>query len=185
MATPTTPPVVAPAITRDAKLAKLFGLAGDSWTRHAHPASVWTRFSVLPLLAVAIWSRDWIGWWSLVPIALSLVFMMVNPLLFAKPRSTRHWVSKGVFGEHIWTERNTVELPAQFTAGVPNVTYGFQAFGAIVLTYGLVVLGWPGLLAVVTGIVIIQVAKAWFIDRMVLLFEDMKTHHPEYAEWEY
>ncbi|MEV4315663.1 DUF6653 family protein [Actinocrispum sp. NPDC049592] len=48
--------------------------------RHANPISVWTRFAVLPLLAVSIWSRDWIGWRSLVPIVLSLVFMMVNPV---------------------------------------------------------------------------------------------------------
>lgn len=41
------------------------------------------------------------------------------------------------------------------------------------------------LLAVVSGVVITQVAKAWFIDRMVLLFEDMKTRDPEYAGWEY
>ena len=41
------------------------------------------------------------------------------------------------------------------------------------------------LLDVVTGLVIVQCAKAWFIDRMVLLFEDMKTRNPEYAAWEY
>jgi hypothetical protein len=31
----------------------------------------------------------------------------------------------------------------------------------------------------------VQVAKCWFIDRMVLLFEDMKEKHPHIAEWEY
>jgi hypothetical protein len=50
-----------------------------------------------------------------------------------------------------------------------------------ILVYGLVELD---LLAVVSGILIAQTAKAWFIDRMVLLFEDMKSRHPEYAEWE-
>jgi len=54
------------------KLAKLFGLQGDRLLRHANPISVWTRFAVLPLLALSIWSPVWIGWWSLVPIALSL-----------------------------------------------------------------------------------------------------------------
>ena len=32
---------------------KLFGLEGDRWLRHANPVSVWTRFAVLPLLALA------------------------------------------------------------------------------------------------------------------------------------
>jgi uncharacterized membrane protein len=40
-------------------------------------------------------------------------------------------------------------------------------------------------LTVVAGIVIIQTAKTWYLDRMVLLFEDMKGSRPEYATWEY
>jgi hypothetical protein len=170
-------------VTTDTKLARLFGLQGEAWMRHANPISVWTRFAVLPLLAISIWSRDWIGWWSLLPIALSLVFMVVNPLLFPKPRSTSNWASKGVFGERIWADRNTVELPDQFRSSpVAKVTYLFQVVGMAVLAYGLVELD---LLAVVSGLVTVQCAKAWFIDRMVLLFEDMKTRNLEYARWEY
>jgi hypothetical protein len=33
------------------------------------------------------------------------------PLLFPPPRSTRHWASKGVFGERIWTDRAKAEFP--------------------------------------------------------------------------
>ena len=162
---------------------KLFGLEGDRWMRHANPVSVWTRFAVLPLMALAAWSREWIGWWWLAAFALTLVFMMVNPLLFPPPRSTRNWASKGVFGERIWTDRDKGELPAQFRgSGVTYATYAIQVVGLAVLVYGLVQLD---LLAVVSGLVIMQTAKAWFIDRMVLLFEDMKARNPEYAAWEY
>lgn len=171
--------------TRDSQIAKLFGLDGDNWMRHANPVSVWTRFAVLPLLAVSVWSRDWIGWWSLVPITLSVAFMMVNPLLFAAPKSTRNWASKGVFGERVWADRNRVELPAQYTSTVPNVTYAFQVAGLALLVYGLVVLGLPGLLCTLAGITIVQCAKAWFIDRMVLFYEDIKTTDPVYAGWDY
>jgi len=38
-------------------------------------------------------------------------------------------------------------------------------------------------LAVVAALVIHQTAKSWYIDRMVLLYEDMKTRDPEYARW--
>lgn len=170
-------------VNRETKLIKAFGLGGENWMRHANPVSVWTRFAVLPLLAVSVWSRDWIGWWSLVPVALSLVFMMVNPRLFPRPRSTRNWASRAVFGERIWADRNKAEIPEQFRQSrVPNVTYAFQLFGLAVLVYGLVELR---LLDVVTGLVIVQCAKAWFCDRMVLLFEDMKGRRPEYANWEY
>ena len=43
------------------RVARVFGLSGQSWMRHANPASVWTRFAVLPLLMLSVWSRDWIG----------------------------------------------------------------------------------------------------------------------------
>jgi len=170
------------APTSERRVAKLFGLEGENWTRHANPWSVWTRFAVLPLIALSIWSRDWIGWWCLVPIVLSLVFMMVNPLLFPKPRSTRHWTSKAVFGERVWSERTTVPVPAQFTAKPLTMTYVFQAAGAALLAYGLVRLN---LIDTVAGILLVQVAKAWYVDRQVLLYEDMKGRHPQYAEWDY
>ena len=170
-------------VTSENKVAKLFGLTGENWMRHANPWSVWTRFAVPPLLAISIWSRDWIGWWSLVPVALSLVFMVVNPLLFPPPRSTRNWASKGVLGERIWSERSQVAIPAQFAdSRIPAVTYGIQTVGLVVLAWGLIQLD---VIYTVAGLVILQTAKAWFIDRMVLLFDDMKARVPEYADWEY
>ena len=109
--------------------------------------------------------------------------MMVNPLLFPPPRSTRNWTSRSVFGERIWTERGKVELPSQFRgSGVTNATYAIQVAGLAVMVYGLVELD---LLAVVSGLLITQTAKAWFLDRMVLLFEHMKAGNPTYAAWEY
>jgi hypothetical protein len=108
--------------------------------------------------------------------------MVVNPMLFHEPRSTGNWASKGVFGEHIWSDRDTVELPAQFvTSKVPAVTTAIQVAGVALLAYGLVKLD---LLAVVAGLVIAQTAKAWYLDRMVLLYEHMKARNPEYAAWE-
>ncbi|MGY1641470.1 DUF6653 family protein [Geodermatophilus sp. SYSU D00703] len=169
--------------TADARLARLFGLRGDTWLRHANPVSAWTRFAVLPLLALAVWSRVWLGWWALVPVALVLLFTAVNPVLFPPPASTRHWTSRGVFGERIWAERGSAALPDRFRRSrVPAVTYAFQVAGLVQLAYGLVVLD---VVAVVGGVVLVQCAKAWFIDRMVLLFEEEKTRRPEYAAWEY
>jgi hypothetical protein len=166
----------------DVSVNKLFGLEGDRWMRHANPVSVWTRFAVLPLLALAVWSREWIGWWSLAAVALVLVFMMVNPLLFRGSGSTRNWASKSVFGEHIWSDRDTVELPRQFvTSKVPAASTAIQVAGVALLAYGLVKLD---LLTVVAGLVLTQTAKAWYLDRMVLLYEDMKARDPGYVAWE-
>src|SRR5687768_11073294 len=163
-------------------IARVFGLQGDSWMRHANPASVWTRFLTLPLLAVAIWSREWIGWLSLLPIAASIVWMAVNPLFFAKPRSTRNWASKGVLGERIWSEADRSTLPGEFRSKALTVAATYQTIGMLVLGYGLVVLN-P--LAAVTGLLIVQGGKSWYIDRMVLLFDAMKARDAEYASWDY
>ena len=126
------------APTMEQRIARLFGLTGDKWMQHANAMSVWTRFAVVPLLALAIWSRAWLGWYSVIPIALALTWMVVNPLFFPVPRSTRNWASKGVFGERVYAERNTVELPAQFLTQVPNVANALSAVGLVVLAYGLV-----------------------------------------------
>jgi Family of unknown function (DUF6653) len=34
-------------------------------------------------------------------------------------------------------------------------------------------------------VAIVQGGKLWYIDRMVLLFEDVKSRRPEYAAWEH
>ena len=178
----TTPAAPHSKATFQNRVAKLFGLEGDKWMRHANPWSVGTRFAVLPLLALSVWSRDWIGWWSLILITLSVVFLMTNPLLFPPPRSTRNWASKGVFGERVYANRTEVEIPPQYRSPVPVVANALSAVGMSTLVYGLVVLN-P--LAVVAALVIQQTAKSWYIDRMVLLYEDMKARDPEYARWEH
>jgi hypothetical protein len=135
------------------------------------------------MLAAAIWSYDWIGWWALVPTALVVVFLMINPLLFHEPSSTRNWASKAVFGERIWADRNDVDIPPQFRASkVPNLATAFQLVGVIALGYGLIRLD---VIAVVSGLLIVQLAKSWYLDRMVLLFDEMKGRSAEYAKWEY
>src|SRR4029453_10046537 len=68
--------------TSERRVASLFGLKGDSWMRHANPWSVWTRFAVLPLLILAIWSRDWIGWGVLGAVGLVRGVLCVKPLAF-------------------------------------------------------------------------------------------------------
>jgi hypothetical protein len=91
--------------------------------------------------------------------------------------------AKGVFGEHIWSDRDTVELPRQFLdSKVPAVSTAIQVAGVALLAYGLIELD---LLIVVAGLVLAQTAKAWYIDRMVLLFDAMKGSNPEYARWDY
>src|SRR4051794_22773241 len=172
-----------PPPTGDRKIAKLFGLEGESWMRHANPASVWTRFTVLSILSLAIWSRDWIGVWCLIGVGLAVVWMFVNPLLFQAPKSTRNWASRAVLGERIWVDRNTVGLPAQFRSrAAALIANGYSTIGMGILAFGLVDLD---LLATVTGILITHGGKAWYMDRISLLFAEMKGRDDLYAAWDF
>ena len=44
--------------------------------------------SVLPLPVASTGSRVWLGWWCIVPLLLSVIWLFINPIFFASPRST-------------------------------------------------------------------------------------------------
>ncbi len=74
-------------------------------------------------MVLSVWSRRWIGRRSLLPLGASLVFTVVEPLLFRPPRSTRNWASRAVSGERIRADRDAVDLPKQLRSTVvPNTT---------------------------------------------------------------
>ena len=98
-------------MTLERKISKLFYLTDENWMKHANPWSVWTRYSVLPIIVLAFWSRIWIGWWYLIPATVSLVWMFLNPIFFNKPKSTKNWASKSVLGERVYLNRDKIDIP--------------------------------------------------------------------------
>ena len=61
-------------------------------------------------------------------------------------------------------------------AAIPAVLRAFAKTNEIITSL---------MLNYVAGLVLTQTAKAWYIDRMVLLFDDVKDSDPEYARWDY
>lgn len=156
--------------TLEARIANAFGMSEEVWARHANPWSVWTRLTCLPLFVLAIWSRVWLGWWALVPLALALVWIWLNPRIFPKPRSLTSWASRGVLGERIWLDRRNVPVPPKHRLA-PHVLNAIGAGGLAFLGYGLWNLAlWP----TGFGLVVSMLAKLWFVDRMVRLFDDTR-----------
>ncbi len=146
--------------------------------KHANPWSVWTRYSALPLIVVAFWSRVWIGWWSFIPITVSLAWMFFNPVLFSKPKSTNNWASKSVLGERVWKNRNKVPVPAHHETA-PNILNVISLIGMLLSIWAIIAISiWPAII----GVTVAYIGKSWYLDRMVWLYEDMK-HMPEYAKW--
>ena len=168
-------------MTLEQKIANSFQMDDRTWMRHANPWSGWTRFTVLPLLILAIWSRVWLEWLSLLPIAISLVWMWLNPRLFSKPQTTNNWISKGVLGERVWLNRDSIPVPKHHQR-VPNILSIISALGIPFLILGLVNLEiYPTLM----GVILVYMGKLWFIDRMVWLYEDMKDDNSLYRSWLY
>ena len=149
------------------RAAKLFQMSDEVWERHANPWSVWTRYSGLPLFVAAIWSRVWLGWWCLLPIAGVIVWVWLNPRLFSKPKSTDNWASQAVLGERILLEHS--EEIATHHLKMIQVLKAIMTVGTLFTVYGLIVLHfWLTIL----GIVIVILGKSWFLDRMVWLYQD-------------
>jgi len=160
-------------MTLERKIANIYRMDEKARRRHSNPWSGYSRFSMVPLIGLAFWSRVWLGWWALVPIIIVLLWAWFNPRIFPEPKSTNNWASKVVLGEWVWMNRKNVSVPKHHIF-MPNISSVISAIGAILFIWGLVVLGiWP---TIVGGIVI---SKLWFADRMVWLYEDMKNATPD------
>lgn len=150
---------VANAVTR------AFRMNDEVWRRHANPWSVWTRFAAIPLMLAAIWSRAWIGWWCLLPIAIVIVWLFVNPSAFP-PVEPRSWAARGIYGERVWASDRS-QVPPDHRPVLRNlVVLAFVGFALI--TWGLIRLElWPTVFGAVLG----TVAQLWRIDRFGWLWE--------------
>jgi hypothetical protein len=154
-------------------------IADETWERHANPWSVWTRYAAFPFLIAALWSSHAIGWWSLLPTALVVVFLVINPRLFAAPRSTRNWASMAVLGERVWLMEGRRFLPDQGR----GVFYAMMAASIIsvpALAFGVYSADIP---LTMVAMLAILIGKTWFNDRMVWLFSVRKDQNPIYASW--
>jgi hypothetical protein len=152
-----------------------------TWERHANPWSVWTRFTAMPLLVLAVWSRAWLGRRAVVPMTVALLWTWLNPRVFSKPVSTDNWASRGVLGERVWMNRKNVPVPEHHRL-LPNILSVVSALGGVLAIWGVAALRvWPTLL----GMALVYLGKLWFIDRMAWLYEEMKDANPEYRGWLY
>ncbi len=163
------------------QLTQWMGMDEDTWQRHANPQSVFSRTLVLPLMLTAIWSRKWLGWKAVFPFCVAMLWNWFNPRLFGKPKNTDNWASKAVFGERVWLKRDEEPIPVR-NHGLPEFLNAVNSMGLILAIAGAFRRkGW----VTSTGAVMNYLAKFWFLDRMVWLFDEQLEQHPEYKKWIY
>lgn len=159
--------------------AKSMSMTDEVWNRHSNPWSVYTRFTVMPIMSVCFWSRDWIGLYFIAPVLLSFIWVWLNPRLFKPPSKTDNWASMGTFGERIYLNRKNECIPKHHINACRTLQI-LSAIGLPLFLYGVYVLDFWVLLL---GNLWIMVFKAWFVDRMVWLYLDMKNINAIYAAW--
>ncbi|MEP5732495.1 MAG: DUF6653 family protein [Sulfitobacter sp.] len=146
---------------------RMMAMDDGVWLRHANPWSGWSRMVILPMFCLAVWSRVWIGWGALVPIALVLVWIWWNPRAFAPPHRFDAWMTKGVFGERIFIEHRDRIAPHHLRAA--KVLSLMSVPGGLIMLWGLWMLWWEG---AVFGMLLCVLPKIWFVDRMAWIFDD-------------
>jgi hypothetical protein len=150
-------------------VAGAFRMSDEAWKRHANPWSVWTRVAAIPMMILAIWSRLWLRWWCLVPIAAMVVWLWLNPHVFAPVETRTSWAAKWLKeGDRVPPDHLRVLRlsPACAWADVPIGAAGF-----VLLVCGLVTLEvWP----TVFGATLIVLGQLWRIDRLVVFYESTR-----------
>ncbi|MBO1907532.1 hypothetical protein J4G37_21770 [Microvirga sp. 3-52] len=156
-------------------IANLFRMDDEGWRRHANPWSVYTGLAAIPMMILAVWSRAWIGWWSLLPIVGVMLWLFLNPHVFPPVPASHGWAARGIHGERLWLESRGEDLPSSYRRVLrwPAIPGGA---GGILLLWGLVELSpWP----TSYGATLLILAQLWRIDRLGLLYETIR--HSEAA----
>ena len=149
------------------RMEQAMGMTPAVWDRHANPWSVYTRFSCLPLIVLALWSRHWLGWSALIPFGSALLWTWTNPRLFPAPARLDSWASQVVLGERVYLHRKS-EVSAHHLRCIRPLQ-ALAGVSMLPMTYGVWALDlWPTLFGLSTAILF----KLWFCDRMVWIWQD-------------
>ena len=97
----------------------------------------------------------------------SIVWILINPTLFSKPKDFNSWAARAVLGERMFMKRKENPISAEHSKVIVILNV-LQSCGALVLIYGLWALD---LGLTIHGMVYVYMAKMWFLDRMVWLYE--------------
>jgi hypothetical protein len=127
-------------------------------------------------MILAVWSRVGLGWWALVPVALVVVWLIINPVAFRPVDEPTAWVSKAVYGEQIWlTQREQVPVVyrtiMRWLVAVGLAGLGFVGWGLWALDV------WP----IVYGATLVVFSQLWQLDRMRLLYDELQAKQLGYS----
>lgn len=150
-----------------------------AWARHANPWSGYTRAVGSIGVFFTAWSLYWIGWWGFVPLTIAVLWTWLNPRLFPPPNNTESWMTKGALGERVFLNRRLVSIPAGYLSATIIIN-GFSFAFLLICAYGFLT---QNFWAAFAGWHAAVMAKIWWVDRMVRLWELMRDKDDLYRRW--
>ena len=111
----------------------------------------------MSLLLACIYHRNWRG------LALTLVFVLVNPVPFSPPEDDSAWMTSVVYDERLWTQEDHGHLSYPEILNVCNgVATAYAIYAAVEQR--------PAETALATALS--MTLKFWFVAEMVHLYDD-------------
>lgn len=153
----------------DRAIERVMGMTDELWLRHANPWSVWTRIACVPAFALATWSRDWIGAFSLIPVALVVVFLWLNTRIFGPATDLDRWETRAILGEKIWLNRRRVPISQTQQRATALALTGSVA-GILPAGLGLI---WLDVGLTLLGVVVIVCGQIWFLTLLARLYDEV------------
>lgn len=163
------------------QLAVLFKMDNNTWALHANPWSVYTRYATLPPDVFVIYFRTAMGhaFWPLIA-ALS-VSLWHNPRAFPKPTTTKSWASRAVLGERVLLNKERCPIPDPYARDARKLAH-MAGVSKIPLIDGLI---YCDPFFTRAGLLLVNVFKTLFLNRMTHLYQDMANKNPMYRTWLY
>lgn len=131
------------------------------WRRHSNPWSGWTRLFIGPVLIAAIYQRNWRL------LAGTIVFAIVNPVLFPEPERSDDWMSRGVLAERYWFESGHRTFGLSFPTILNTLNVPISLLTVYTATR-------KKPLLTVLGTATAMVLKLWFVNELVSYREAME-----------
>ena len=148
------------------------------WERRAHPASFWMRLSLVPLMGLVIWSRQWIDPGFLVLLLLLVVIAWVSERVFPPASGTPSWATRAALGERLLSSgRRAADLPR----GLVRALLAVGTIGTIVMVSGAILYD---LGLALGGVVVMLVAKLAAFDRLARAWSATAATDPEVEAWQ-
>ena len=132
-------------------------LKEEFWLRHSNPWSGLTRIIITPFLYLTIWYHNWVG------LSIIVLWIIINPIVFPKPKNVNSWFSKVVLGERAWLSKlkSKPQLDLALILNILTATFFIPS-----LYFAYVNMLWPTLYCAT----LMFIFKLWFADRVALQY---------------